>query len=139
MNGFEDQITKSIMKRDGCGKFAKGNQEGEKFLQGEGGRLPGVKNKKTIAANQFAKDALHINPETGEKMTYKELVYYISKKAYESARILQLLLEYYLGKPTENVEQTQTVFVIPGSPVEKPNNDTIVVKWDQEKLPEGEG
>jgi len=37
------------------------------------------------------------------------------------------------------VEQTQTVFVIPGSPVEKPNNDTIVVKWDQEKLPEGEG
>jgi len=96
MNEFEDEITRSIMKRDGYGKFAKGNQEGEKFLQGEGGRPPGVKNKKTIAANQFAKDALHINPETGEKMTYKELVYYISKKAYESARILQLLLEYYL-------------------------------------------
>ena len=96
MNEFEDEITRSIMKRDGYGKFAKGNQEGEKFLQGDGGRPPGVKNKKTIAANQFAKDALHINPETGEKMTYKELVYYISKKAYESVRILQLLLEYYL-------------------------------------------
>jgi hypothetical protein len=36
------------------------------------------------------------------------------------------------------VEQTQTVFIIPGSPVEKPN-DTLVVKWDQQKLPEGEG
>jgi len=130
--------TKSIMKRDSDGKFAKGNQEGKKFIQEEGGRPKGIRNKKTIAANQFAKDVLNINPETGEKMSYKELVHYISKKAYESARILQLLLEYYLGKPAESMEQTQTVFVIPGSPVEKPNNDTIVLNQDQQGLPEGE-
>lgn len=139
MNEFEDEITRSIMKRDGYGKFAKGNQEGKKFLQGEGGRLPGAKNKKTIAANQFAKDVLHINPETGEKMSYKELVHHIAKKANESPRILQLLLEYYLGKPKEDGEQQQTIFLIPQpAPVEKPNSETFVVNQDQGKLPEGE-
>ncbi len=50
-----------LVKRDD-GKFAKGNQEGKKFKKGEGGRQKGARNRRSIAAKQFAEDVLHLNP-----------------------------------------------------------------------------
>ena len=111
-----------IVKRDG-GKFAKGNQEGRKFHKGEGGRPKGAKNRRSIAAKQFAEDVLHLNPETGEQMTYEELTPYIARKADQSPRILNLLIDHLLGKPVEKVQVEQRSFVI--------------LQREDEALPEG--
>jgi hypothetical protein len=108
-----DEDTNKPMIRDSMGKFAEGNKEGRKFPKGYAGRPKGVKNRKTIIAREFAYDVLHTNPETGEKMTYKQLVHYISRKADASPRILNLLIDHYLGKPIERVEQEiQTIHII---------------------------
>ena len=93
-------------------KFAKGNQEGRKFKKGEGGRPKGARNRRTIAAKEFAEDVLQLNPETGEQMTYEELTLFIARKANESPRILNLLLDHYLGKPTEKLQVEPRAFVI---------------------------
>ena len=92
--------TKALV-RDSNGKFIKGNKEGRKFQKGYAGKPKGVRNKKTLAAREFAHDVLYLNPETGKQMTYKELCMYIKKKADQSPRILNLLLDHCLGKPEE--------------------------------------
>ena len=43
-------------------------------------------------------------PEAGKRMTYQQLCVYIKKKADVSPRILNLLLDHYLGKPVEHVQ-----------------------------------
>jgi len=116
-------VDNKIVKRDG-GKFAKGNQEGRKFHKGEGGRPKGAKNRRSIAAKQFSEDVLHLNPETGEQMTYEELTLFIARKADQSPRILNLLLDHYLGKPTEKIQLEPTAYIITGK--------------DDEELPEGD-
>lgn len=103
---------KSLMKRDSLGKFAVGNQEGQKFQPGNPGKPKGTKHRKTIAAKQFAEDVLHLNPETGEQMTYEELTLYIARKADQSPRILNLLLDHYLGKPAEIVQVEPKAFIL---------------------------
>jgi len=116
-----DEDTNKPMIRDSMGKFAEGNKEGHKFPRGYVGRPKGVKDRKTIIARDFAHDVLHTDPETGEKMTYKQLVHYISKKADTSPRILNLLIDHYLGKPTEYVKQDITTvhIITDGSPLAK--------------------
>ena len=103
-----DDDTDKPMIRDRMGRFGEGNKEGRKFPKGYAGRPKGVSNKKTIIAREFAYDVLHTNPETGERMNYKQLKQYIAKKADASPRILNLLLDHYLGKPTEYVKQEIT-------------------------------
>ena len=98
---------KLLVKRDPLGRFLKGNQEGVKFGKGNiAGRKRGSKNKKTVIAFEFARDCLGLDPETGKMMTYKELLIWIKKQAERSPRILVLLLEYYLGKPKDTIDQT---------------------------------
>jgi len=142
-----------LVKRDSMGRFAEGNKEGRKFPKGYSGKPKGIKNKKTIIAREFAYDVLHTNPETGEKMTYKQLVYYIAKKADASPRILNLLLDHHLGKPIERVEQEihsihisvagsksspekKNIITIEGE--DKNTDDAEVVEEEQKSLPEGE-
>jgi len=142
-----------LVKRDSMGRFAEGNKEGRKFPKGYSGKPKGVKNRKTIIAREFAYDVLHTNPETGEKMNYKELKLYIAKKANTSPRILNLLLDHCLGKPIERVEQEITAIHITtdrggGSPEnkniitiegeDKNTEDAVVVEEEQKSLPEGE-
>lgn len=142
-----------LVKRDCMGKFAEGNEEGRKFPKGYAEKPKGVKNRKTIIAREFAYDVLHTNPETGEKMNYKQLKQYIAKKADASPRILNLLLDHYLGKPIERVEQEiQTIHIHTdwggGSPEnkniisiereDKNTEDAEVVEEEQKSLPEGE-
>ena len=107
----ESNMDNKLVKRDG-GKFAKGNQEGKKFKKGEGGRPEGARNRRSIAAKEFAEDVLHLNPETGEQMTYEELTLYIARKADQSPRILNLLIDHLLGKPIERVQVEPKAFVI---------------------------
>ena len=142
-----------VIKRDSMGRFVEGNEEGRKFPKGYAGRPKGAKNKKTLVAKEFAYDVLHTDPETGKKMTYKQLVHYIAKKANTSPRILNLLLDHYFGKPVEKVEQEiSTVRLISDwgkGPSENKNTITIkdedknaedaeVVEDEQKSLPEGE-
>ena len=101
-----------MIQRDSEGKFAKGNQEGRKFREGEGGRPKGSRNRRTIVAKQFAEDVLHLNPETGEEMTCKELTLYIARKADTSPRIPNLLVDHYLGKPVEKIQVEEPQFLI---------------------------
>ena len=107
MKRLDDDINKPMI-RNSMGRFAEGNKEGRKFPKGYAGRPKGVSNKKTIIAREFARDVLHTDPETGEKMTYQQLVHYAAKKADESPRIYNLFLDHYLGKPIERVEQDIT-------------------------------
>ena len=142
-----------LVKRDSMGRFAEGNKEGRKFPKGYSGKPKGIKNRKTIIAREFAYDVLHTNPETGEKMDYKQLKQYIAKKADVSPRILNLLLDHYLGKPIERVQQEiQTIRIITDRGESSPENkniisiigedknteDTVVVEEEQKSLPEGE-
>ena len=131
---------KSIMIRDANGKFIKGNTEGNRVPKGYAGKPRGARNKKNVIARQFAEDVLFLDPETGKKMTYHQLCCYISRKADKSPRILNLLLDHYLGKPVEQV-QHQVVPIIqiinapePTDPVE----DAEVVEEEQFQLPEPE-
>ena len=130
------------------GKFAKGNQEGRKFKKGEGGRPKGARNRRSIAAKEFAEDVLHLNPETGEQMTYKELTFFIARKADKSPRILNLLLDHYLGKPTEKIQvEPKSYVLLPKEEKELPEGqeqlgDFILGKAEDESkeqtnLPEG--
>ncbi len=149
---IEGKVDK-LVKRDRMGRFSEGNKEGRKFPKGYAGRPKGVKNRKTIIAREFAYDVLHTDPETGKKMTYKQLVHHIAKKADASPRILNLLLDHYLGKPIERVQQEiQTIRIITdrgkSSPEDKNiitikdedmhTEDAVVVEEDQKSLPEGE-
>ena len=142
-----------LVKRDHMGRFAEGNKEGRKFPKGCSGKPKGVKNKKTLIAREFAYDVLHTDQETGKKMTYKQLVYHIAKKADASPRILNLLLDHHFGKPIERVEQEITSIHITtdrgkGSPEnkniitiegqDKNTEDAVVVEEEQKSLPEGE-
>ncbi len=102
---IKSESTKAIV-RDSNGKFVKGNKEGRKFQKGYAGKPKGAKHKKTLAARQFVQDVLYLDPETGKKMTYKELCTYI-----QSPRILNLLLDHFLGKPVEKHEQEQRMIV----------------------------
>lgn len=67
-------------------------------------------------------------------MTYKELLLYIKRKADKSPRILNLLLDRWLGKPIEQVKQEQRIIIMP--PLSK--REVEVVTEEQEVLPEGE-
>ena len=127
-----------LVQRDHMGKFIKGNKEGRKFVKGAPGKPKGARNKKTVLAREFAQDVLHMNPETEEKMSYSELVRYISKKADESPRILNLLLDHYLGKPIERVQQEQRVFILSGAimPHNQDEDDVIEVEEERESLTE---
>ncbi len=86
-------------------------------------------------------------------MTYKQLVYYIAKKADASPRILNLLLDHHFGKPIERVEhEIQTVHIniarsesspekkniITINDEDKNTEDAVVVEEEQKSLPEGE-
>ena len=124
----------TIVKRDNMGRFTKGNQIGNRFQKGSTGRLPGTKSKKSILARQFAEDVLSLDPETGKVMTYKELLLYIKRKADKSPRILNLLLDHWLGKPIEQVQQEQRIIIMP--PLTE--REIEVVTEEQEALPEGE-
>jgi hypothetical protein len=142
-----------LVKRDHMGRFSEGNKEGRKFPKGYAGKPKGVKNKKTVIAREFAYDVLHTDPDTGKKMTYKQLVNYIAKKANTSPRILNLLLDHCLGKPIERVEQDiQTIHIINmGDRSSQENKNIITIKdedkntedaevleEEQKSLPEGE-
>jgi len=100
MEELISESTKAIV-RDRNGKFVKGNKEGRKFRKGYAGKPKGAKNKKNLVAREFAEDVLYLDSETGEQMSYKELCMYIKKKADQSPRILNLLLDHCLGKPEE--------------------------------------
>ena len=67
-------------------------------------------------------------------MTYKELLLYIKRKADKSPRILNLLLDHWLGKPVEQVQQEQRIVIMPPLP----EREVEVVAEEQEALPEGE-
>ena len=152
MDRLEEDINKPMI-RDRMGRFSEGNKEGRKFPKGYAGKPKGVKNRKTIIAREFAYDVLHTNPETGKKMTYKQLVHHIAKKADASPRILNLLLDHHFGKPIERVEhERQTIHIsIAGSKSlpenkniisiegeDKNTEDAVVVEEEQKSLPEGE-
>ena len=138
---IKSKSTKAIV-RDSQGKFVKGNKEGRKFKKGSAGKPKGAKNRKTLAAREFALDVLYLDAETGEQMTYKELCMYIKKKADTSPRILNLLLDHALGKPVEQVQHEQTVFILnPPEPQEvKPaEEEGSIIEGEQTyMLEEGE-
>ena len=130
MKRLEEDINKPMV-RDSTGKFIEGNKEGRKFTRGHAGRPKGARNKKTIIAREFARDVLHIDPETGEKKTCQQLKHYIARKADSSPRILNLLLDHYLGKPTEYVQQDiRTVHIItedyPSTEKKEPGEENVI-------------
>ena len=141
MEEIKSESTKEIV-RDSQGKFVKGNKEGRKFPKGYAGKPKGAKNKKNLAAREFAQDVLFLNPDTGKQMTYKELCMYIKKKADQSPRILNLLLDHCLGKPVERHESEQRViFQISGVSQEiKPaeEEDGIIIDGEEAYMLEGE-
>ena len=67
MKEIKSESTKEIV-RDSQGKFVKGNKEGRKFKKGSAGKPKGARNKKTLAAREFALDVLFLDPETGKRM-----------------------------------------------------------------------
>ena len=132
--------TKAIV-RDSNGKFVKGNKEGRKFPKGYAGKPKVARNKKTLAAREFAQDVLCLDPKTGKQMTYKELCMYIKKKADQSPRILNLLLDHCLGKPKERHESEQrVVFQLCGVTQElKPaEEEGIIIEGEETYMLEGE-
>ena len=126
--------------RDGDGRFVKGNKEGRKFPKGYAGKPKGAKNKKHLAAREFAGDVLFLNPETGKRMTYYELCMYTRKKADTSPRIHNLLLDHYFGKPVEQVKHRMEVptYIINVPEPEDKAEDAEVVEEERFKLPEGD-
>ena len=123
----------TIVKRD-RGKFVEGNKEGKRFQKGSPGKPKGARSKKSILARQFAEDVLSLDPETGKMMTYKELLLYIKRKADKSPRILNLLLDHWLGKPVEQVQQEQKIIIMP--PLTE--QEVRTVTEEQDALPKGE-
>ena len=137
MNKTKAAPGQSIMVRDSDGRFVKGNKEGRKFPKGYAGKPKGARNKKNLVAREFAEDVLFLNPETGKRMSYFELCIYITKKADESPRILNLLLDHYLGKPVERFQhQVVPTFVIQSVP-ENNAEEAEVVDGKRFSLPEG--
>ena len=137
------ESTKEIV-RDSQGKFVKGNKEGRKFPKGYAGKPKGAKNKKTLVAQEFAEDVLYLDADTGKQMTYKELCMYIKKKADQSPRILNLLLDHCLGKPVEKHEQKQRLIINLMPVSEEPHEvkpakeDGIIIEGEQTYMLEGE-
>ena len=139
---------KSLMKRDSLGNFAVGNQEGQKFQPGNPGKPKGTRHRKTIAAKQFAEDVLHLNPETGEQMTYEELTLYIARKADQSPRILNLLIDHLVGKPLEKIQVEPKAYLITAKEEDELSESNRVGPYtleeskdkseDKASLPEGE-
>ena len=123
--------------RTSSGRFPKGNKEGHRFPKGHSGKPKGAKNRKNLIAQEFAHDVLYLDPETGRQMTYLQLCAWIKKKADNSPRILNLLLDHALGKPPEHIQQEQVVFIMPAKK-ENDAQDAEVVDGDQKYLPEGE-
>ena len=133
------ESTKEIV-RDSQGKFVKGNKEGRKFKKGYAGKPKGARNKKTLAVREFALDVLFLDPETGKDMTYKEFCIYIKKKADTSPRLMNLLLDHALGKPDEQVQHEQTVFILtPPKPQEvKPaEEEDSIIEGEETYMLEG--
>ena len=58
-------------------------------------------------------------------MTYEELTLYIPRKADQSPRILNLLIDHLLGKPVERVQVEPRAFII-----HAPDQDEL--QWGQE-------
>ncbi len=112
MNNQWQNDPNTIVKRD-KGKFVEGKKEENKLQKGSPGRPKGARSKKSILARQFAEDVLSLDPKTGNKMTYQELLLYIKRKADKSPRILNLLLDHWLGKPVEQVQQEQRIIIMP--------------------------
>jgi hypothetical protein len=139
MNKTKASPGKSIMVRDSDGRFVKGNKEGKKFPKGYAGKPKGAKNKKNLVAREFAEDVLFLNPETGKRMTYLELCIHISRKVNTSPRILNLLLDHYLGKPEQHVQLEMPTFNIIDSTEPKDSSEEVeVVEGEQFILPEGD-
>ena len=68
-------------------------------------------------------------------MTYKELCIYTKKKADQSPRIFNLLLDHALGKPIERHELKQSVmFIMEGLPPKevKPAEEEGIIIEDEE-------
>jgi hypothetical protein len=141
MEKITSESTKEIV-RDSQGKFVKGNKEGRKFPKGYAGKPKGAKNKKTLVAREFAEDVLCLDPETGERMTYKERCIYIKKKADQSPRILNLLLDHALGKLLEKHEQRERVTIVFPPPPEKvkpaEEEEGIIIEGEEAYMLEGE-
>lgn len=112
MNNKWQNDTNALLKRDNQGRFAEGIKEGNKFQKGIPGKPKGARNRKSILARHFAEDVLRLDSETGKKMTYKELLLYIKRKADKSPRILNLLLDHWLEKPIEQVQQEQRIVIM---------------------------
>ena len=81
-------------------------------------------------------------------MTYEELTLYIARKADQSPRILNLLLDHLVGKPVEKIQVEPKAYILTG-PDEKelPEGDQLdgfILKGpdskreDKARLPEGE-
>ena len=141
MDEITSESTKAIV-RDSNGKFVKGNKEGRKFQKGSAGKPKGARNRKNLVAREFALDVLHLDAETGEQMSYKQLCMYINKKADQSPRILNLLLDHCLGKPTERHESEQRVIfeIEPTPPKEvKPAKEDDIIIEGKETYMLGEG
>lgn len=137
MNKTKAAPGQSILVRDSVGRFVKGNKEGRKFPKGYAGKPTGARNKKNILAREFAEDVLFLNPATAKRMSYFELCIYIKKKADESPRILNLLLDHYLGKPVERFQhQVAPTFVIQSVP-ENNAEEAEVVDGERFSLTEG--
>ena len=131
---------RSLAVRDSDGRFVKGNKEGRKFPKGYAGKPKGARNKKNVVAREFAEDVLLLDPETGKRMTYHQLCCYISRKADASPRILNLLLDHYLGKPVERVQHMEApTYIIREAPrSEDKAEDAEVIEEDKFSLPEPE-
>ena len=139
---IKSESTKEIV-RDSQGRFVDGNKEGRKFKKGYAGKPKGAKYKKNLVAREFAHDVLYLDPETGKQMSYKELCIYIKKKADQSPRILNLLLDHAVGKPTERHESEQRVMFIieqpPPKEVKPAEEEGIIIEGKETfMLKEGE-
>jgi len=104
-------------ERAHLGRFRKGiTPKGAKpFQKGNPGMPKGIKHKKTLLAQEWARDILHTDPETGKKLTTSQVRLMLAREARKSPRILNLLLDHYWGKPTEHVQQEQKIFILKGA------------------------
>jgi hypothetical protein len=134
LDKFGTEITTTPARTSG-GRFPKGNKEGHRFQKGHSG--PRVQRTgRPLSPGSSAHDVLYLDPETGRQMTYHQLCAWIKRKADTSPRILNLLLDHALGKPPEQIQQEQVVFIING-PKDTKAQDAEVIDGDQKSLPEG--
>ena len=82
---------------------------------------------------------MFLNHETGKRMSYLELCIYIKKKADESPRILNLLLDHCIGKPVEYVHHriVPTFNIIDSTEPSDNAEDAEVVEEDKFSVPFG--